>query len=1545
MAERGGPTTQSGITYQNSVAALYLGRLCDSTPRPSQHTVIAVRTEAPAAVDDIVVTYQDGHRTFIQAKENVRDNDAAWVKLWQDFERQFRDTDFQRGEDRLLLHVGEIREEHRALKEICARAASSTNRAEWLSRLSEEQLNLQKRISNLLDQQRSEGEELLVFFKHVEVEIRPLEDIERDMVPYWMPASNKSQIELFRLLRDRVGGAASRRGTFTAEGLRSSLAAESDVTFVLQPDLDTLRELVRECGAGLKQHKHSFGSTGVHLRRAVVDTITNWALQASAGDGQHNVAMLLDRAGMGKTVVARDVLYALEQAGMTVLAIKADQLSGITTAAELQASLPDSVERVLRRLSGEGPVLLLIDQIDALSLSLARDQKALNVVLDLIARARFMPGVRVLLSCRTYDLNNDPRLKNIESGTKFPLTELTDDEVREVIEQLHLPHIEYARLSPATRELLRTPLHLDLFTRAVGEQAAHGTDAQTAPHEIKSLQDLYTLLWQNIVRRPDPQGPPVPDRERAIHLLTEAMNREQRTAIPQSIFSEPEVQHLYTAAQWLASQGILVPTGAPTETVQASAEWTFLHQTFFDYCYAKSFVENRRPLFETVRDGDQGLFARPQIIHVLSYLRGTDPDAYARELSRLLNATPAELRFHLRDHVLRWFRSLPDPSDQEWLIARRLLADPKRRVEFLGVAQGNVGWFDRLKEMLAHNLATRPDETLDQETIPFLSSMLNLAQAEVVTMLRPYRGRSEQWDRRIRRVIRSVRNWQTEEAVALYEEMFQGVPAAEIKRYHELDDLAKVHPRVGCRLLRIAFDRVLDEQTQADEAGGGSNVWHLDLSHALEVYNGSTIAEAFRAVTKAEPKYFLETMLPWLERVLNLKRPLEDDPFFFTPDALSSAWYGPPYVVRRLLNDAFINALTELARTTPADFRRVASRFAALPYTTPQRYLAHTYSNVAELFPEEALAFLTSDQRRLDLGDHEQYDTRQLIKAVVPHLPAAQLARLETAILSYQPIKKYRGRHALRWSGLERLYLLQCLPAERLTRRGAEALRELERKFPGKRASENPSTIRGGAVGPPIPGERAKKMSDDAWLRAMAKYRGRVQHKEFLKGGAMELAAVLQRQVQAEPERFYDLAMRVPVETDQPYLRAFINGLAESSAPADKMFNVIRRCAPVAERDTRSAISRALQKRVTDGIPEDLINLLESYVRGPADEDETWWRKDEERNRAEGREVYLSGGPYNGYLNSVRGSAFGTLMRALDQTGGERATRRKWELIELIAGDESTALRAGAIEELLSLLHSEHERVLTTFERLVSGHPALIRSYHTDDFLYYGFYQHYFRIKPYIMAMMNEAQEDVRQRGAELACIAAISSRALESVEAERDARALAEAAITGPPPWRRGAARVYAVNVGSDSSTVCVEGLLRLLDDEDEQVQSFVSEPFRSLREEHVYSLRGFIEAYASSRSLHSGLLEFAEYLWAHGPLDPPWALSVVEKVLGNRQGEQSELQYAGGEELIRLVLRVYTDPTVDDPTRARAMDVFDRLMSELRGPAQMVLRDWDRR
>jgi hypothetical protein len=71
------------------------------------------------------------------------------------------------------------------------------------------------------------------------------------------------------------------------------------------------------------------------------------------------------------------------------------------------------------------PVSVLLDQVDALSLSMARDTRPLDAVSNLVARLRGMPGVRVLLSCRTFDLNTTPALTSLDIKRRFSLPDLS----------------------------------------------------------------------------------------------------------------------------------------------------------------------------------------------------------------------------------------------------------------------------------------------------------------------------------------------------------------------------------------------------------------------------------------------------------------------------------------------------------------------------------------------------------------------------------------------------------------------------------------------------------------------------------------------------------------------------------------------------------------------------------------------------------------------------------------------------------------------------------------------------------------------------------------------------------------------------------------------------------------------------------------------------------------------------------------------------------------------------------------------------------------
>jgi hypothetical protein len=178
------------------------------------------------------------------------------------------------------------------------------------------------------------------------------------------------------------------------------------------------------------------------------------------------------------------------------------------------------------------------------------------------------------------------------------------------------------------------------------------------------------------------------------------------------------------------------------------------------------------------------------------------------------------------------------------------------------------------------------------------------------------------------------------------------------------------------------------------------------------------------------------------------------------------------------------------------------------------------------------------------------------------------------------------------------------------------------------------------------------------------------------------------------------------------------------------------------------------------------------------------------------------------------------------------------------------------------------------------------------------------------------------------------------------DAEALANTTLVGPVPWRRGAARIYAHNIDTDSSTLCTQQLNQLLNDTDQQVKQTISGMFQRLGDVHVTTLRTFIETYVASPAAHTRTRAFAEFLWEHGVVDPEWTISVIQIFLNNRTEPLEVSQFMGGAEaLIRTVLWAYTDPTIDDTLRQQSMNLFDQLMEYYTPYAQNALSEWDRR
>jgi hypothetical protein len=351
----------------------------------------------------------------------------------------------------------------------------------------------------------------------------------------------------------------------------------------------------------------------------------------------------------------------------------------------------------------------------------------------------------------------------------------------------------------------------------------------------------------------------------------------------------------------------------------------------------------------------------------------------------------------------------------------------------------------------------------------------------------------------------------------------------------------------------------------------------------------------------------------------------------------------------------------------------------------------------------------------------------------------------------------------------------------------------------------------------------------------------------------------------------------------------------------------------------------------TGQLPGDLLDLLEIWIRGGTRDDE----------------VFYEGQPqdvHHGAINTDRGVALRVLMYALGKQGSDADHARRWAVAEFIAADPSVVLRAGGVDALVYLLEIDRSRAIDLFEETVRGYPRLSTTDPYQSFLFHGSFGQFARLEPYIRDLMHVDASAVRQRGAELATLCVLAAAGLESESAQALAERLAEEAMTGMPDLRRGSARIYAHNWASHPTGQCEAGLLRLFGDADPEVRRQAAWMTRKLKPEHALQRQEFLLAFAGSRAGRSGASDFAEYLWEHGMLDPGWALSVAETLLNSREADDQYTGFSGGEDLVRLVLRIYTDPVADSGLRGRAITLFDQLMDRFSGYALAALAEWDR-
>ena len=1236
------------------------------------------------------------------------------------------------------------------------------------------------------------------------------------------------------------------------------------------------------------------GIGGEVVPRAEVDLILD-----SFDDSSARAVMVSGRAGVGKTAVISQTLQRIKDRDWPMLALRVDRLDPSTTPIELGSALglPASPVSVLAAIADGRDCLLVIDQVDAVSQASGRNPEFFDCISAMLHQAQAHDNIKVLTACRKFDIDNDPRIRELTRdggiAKEIPVYQFDEETVRALTEKLG---IDPRALSQKQIDLLRLPIHLRLLEEALPEGDGNSTGFQTP-------KDLFDRFWNYklkvIHRRVGPSRV-----EGVMHRIVRNMTDRQVLSVPAGLLDEYE-----DALSVMVSENVLVKDGQRV---------SFFHESFFDYIFARRMVSD--PDFDFVSyilEQGQSLFIRSQVRQVLLHVRDISTRDCSRNLETIL--TNKEIRPHLKTIVLSLLGTFDDPAEEEWDVVEPLLGTELEGHVWAAV-RGSTGWFDLLDSLGAMEQWLRSG---DEGTINRVLWLLTFVQKErserTAELLSRFVGSSELWNTRLaglftRSDIASSRAFFDFVLTLISTGAVDGMLYPGRGGDHfwlPVEKVVKSHPDWICELIAAYLDRLLLV------VGGPGNGEEFPLEFSRESTGEQVIADA----ANSAPQRFVELLFP---RMISMM------------ETYAYHSHGPPWpdrvwghgVIAR--EDGLDNRLLAglefslcwMALNDPDQFRAYANALKESEFATAQNLLLRSYAVASKLFADEAVGYLLEDpKQRFSIGyvsTSSAHAAEHLVGAVTPFCSSELYRSLEVAILDYYP-EHERGPQGRRSWGLSQFRLLTNLEPSRLSERGLRRFQELQRKFQNPGLLE-PRGVEGGWVASPIPESSASKMSDDEWLGAIKHYSSNSPSNEpakFLVGGAHELSQLLETQTNEDPSRFAKLVHRIPDNSNTSYFEAILRGLDGADIDMEAVVQACLRCHQIPGCPLGRWVTRPLAHFAGSQLPDKALQMVAWYATEHPNPDPEMVSSE--------TPYYLGGRKNQRYdpimvgINSVRGSAAGTIARLLFQD--EYYLSFFEPHLRLMVRDPSDATRACVAEALLGVLRHNRDLAGELFLELCDADERLLATRFFEDFLRYAIPTHFTELETVLHRMIQSGDEAVATAGARWSCYATLT------VE---EALPLASQCPSGSKSQRLGAAEVYAANLKlSAHRSVSEEILGKLFYDSEVEVRHKAAGCFYGFEGRELSDATSLVVEFIQSPAFepdHNPLFDALEKTTAHIPEVVLMACDRVFELAAEKTGDLSTAVAGTSSTIAKLIVRVYSR-TTDPSVRSRCLDIIDKM------------------
>jgi len=958
-------------------------------------------------------------------------------------------------------------------------------------------------------------------------------------------------------------------------------------------------------------------SDGQWLERQELDDIQ----QSINSDS--STTLLLGKPGSGKSALLARLGKILVAKKITVFAIKADFLPiKITTPEELgkHQNLPTIPQTCVQTIARTEQVVVLIDQLDALSDLMVLYSERLHILLNLINALSGVSNIHIVASCRTFEHQHDPRLRDLKAeivNLELPVW----DDIAKILDK---KGIKTTGWNKALCEILRTPQHLRIF-----EQVYQGDTETAIFRSYYGLLDKWWEMWQEKIT----QSTFDPDiANKAVDLVEEIaikMAEQEELWLSNKELSLPLVsyQKQPPIIKHLEANNILIRNGNKIG---------FSHQTLFEYTRARAFVHQEGTLSQIVLTKQNSFFIRPQLWYALHYARETDYVGYKREFAILWKKTT--LRQHLKFLLIDFLGQLTQPEDFEaaWLLPYLKQSQYRRRI--IMAMQGSEGWFARLADTDLPSLMTKPKEQAI-EVVGLLREALPFAKDKVLALINNYWLYDTEKDELSWLVFEYLEEWDQK----TIDQVCNIVKRTSIISLSHVNNLAKTisvkTPKLAPLVLKSFLDRRLQEIHQGIKELPLPLAIHNDakLEQAINYINTrdvhykpyvelleSSVWRDLPVIAEAAPKAFLYALWDCFIKVL---QEIADEPHSFVIGYRS---------IRRLHDfrersipienypflASFETAIVTFATHSTDDFLKFVERYQDEDLLPIQCLLAFGMENLVENHQDAVLEFLLSDNRRFVLGHFEDShsDSKQLITAIVPHLNESQREKLETAIsrwnrYSYFPadddVKTRFDR--TQWNREHRLRLWRAFPREYMSEKTKQLVAEEERAFPNFSDDNNFGQII--SIEPSVSFKQMEQAKDKELLKVFSELTDNtgLKHPRYRdKGGMIPVAREFEKLAEKQPERIVALISDLQPKVNEIAVGHALIGLAKTDE-AEKLLALILELHQrgFQSDDFRQHAARALDEVLNQQfqLPDEFLSLLESWLKPMSEEVDFWGEK------------------------------------------------------------------------------------------------------------------------------------------------------------------------------------------------------------------------------------------------------------------------------------------------------------------------------------------------